>query len=141
MKKYYIHDGEKQIGEFTLEDLKHIIVKPTYFVWFEGLDTWMPIEEINELKPYIEKKKQFIQVDESFLGCIFIQVLMILLCIPYFFISDYLDNLKENIEKKIGIGVNSTLFFTVAYIIPMIFLLILIRKVYEYSRSQNYNDK
>ncbi len=66
-KKYYIYDdGEGQKGPFTIEELKRLDVKRDTPVWFEGLDDWKLMGDIEELgdlfkvkpPPYRGKKEE-----------------------------------------------------------------------------------
>ncbi|HOY30661.1 MAG TPA: DUF4339 domain-containing protein [Bacteroidales bacterium] len=50
MKQYFIHDGQSQQGPFDLEQLKSTKISKDYMVWCEGMDTWKPAGEIEELK-------------------------------------------------------------------------------------------
>lgn len=51
MKKYYIHDGHVQQGPFDLPELASRVLTPQTHIWFEGLSTWIPAGQIEELKP------------------------------------------------------------------------------------------
>lgn len=50
MKQYYIHDGQNQQGPFDLEQLKNAKISKDYMVWCEGMDTWKPAGDVEELK-------------------------------------------------------------------------------------------
>ena len=48
--KYFIHDGTNQQGPFLVEELKLQKISKGSMVWHEGMDTWKPAGEIDELK-------------------------------------------------------------------------------------------
>lgn len=50
MKKYFLHNGTEQLGPFSIEELKGKNVSKETPVWFEGLDKWKIMDEIEELK-------------------------------------------------------------------------------------------
>ena len=50
MKKYFIHDGNQQLGPFSLEELKDKGLTSKSMIWFEGLGTWTEAQFISELK-------------------------------------------------------------------------------------------
>jgi GYF domain 2 len=50
MNNYYIHDGDKQKGPFTIDELKSQDVKPTTSVWHDGLSEWTTAGKIDELQ-------------------------------------------------------------------------------------------
>ena len=54
MKKYYLHDGTVQDGPFDAETLKSKNLTKEAPVWFEGLDSWTTIGEVDELKEVIK---------------------------------------------------------------------------------------
>lgn len=55
MKKYYIHDGVKQIGEFTYKELEQLTIQPNYYIWYDGLTDWKMIKDLDELKELTSK--------------------------------------------------------------------------------------
>lgn len=50
MKKYFIHDGDEQVGPFTIAELKEKNISPKTHIWFEGMEDWKEASEIDELK-------------------------------------------------------------------------------------------
>jgi hypothetical protein len=50
MKHYFIHDGHQQHGPFTLETIKTQGLTENTPVWHEGLTTWTPAGQIEELR-------------------------------------------------------------------------------------------
>lgn len=50
MKKYYLHDGTKNIGPFDIAELQEKKITKTSPVWFEGIEDWTTAGEIEELK-------------------------------------------------------------------------------------------
>ncbi len=55
MRKYYINGNTNESDAFSFEQLKANGLKATDSVWFEGLDAWKPVFEIEELIPLIKK--------------------------------------------------------------------------------------
>ena len=54
MKKYFITQGNKQAGPFSLEELEEMKISRETMVWFSGLDKWMKANHIEELNPIFE---------------------------------------------------------------------------------------
>ena len=54
MKAYHLFRKEQQEGPFTLEELKSLAIQSEDKVWYEGLDTWVNVSEVPELKPLIK---------------------------------------------------------------------------------------
>lgn len=52
-RKYYYHDGVKQNGPFTFDELKGRNVKPEMLVWYDPMPEWLPASQIEELKSII----------------------------------------------------------------------------------------
>jgi len=50
MKKYYLHNGKKQIGPFNISELKGKGIKLETEIWFEGIVDWTKAGDIDELK-------------------------------------------------------------------------------------------
>lgn len=50
MKKYYINNGEQNLGPFDLKDLKSKGIDRDTLVWFFGLEHWSRARSIPELK-------------------------------------------------------------------------------------------
>lgn len=48
--QYYLVENEKQVGPFSLQELKEKKLKSESLIWFEGLDEWKKVESIEELK-------------------------------------------------------------------------------------------
>lgn len=53
MRKYFIHNGQSEIGPFDFEQLKTMQLKNETPVWFEGLQNWTTANNIDELKTII----------------------------------------------------------------------------------------
>ena len=53
MKKYFIHEGEKQEGPFTIDELKLKSLSSNTPVWHEGLKDWTTVSEIDELNALV----------------------------------------------------------------------------------------
>lgn len=50
MKKHFLHDGNKEHGSYSVEDLKGMNLKPCDMVWCEGMDQWEKASDITEIK-------------------------------------------------------------------------------------------
>ena len=50
MRKYFIHNGENELGPFDQEQLKLQGLKKETPIWYEGLESWTTAGEIEELK-------------------------------------------------------------------------------------------
>lgn len=59
MKKYFLHDGSQQAGPFDIEELKTKNLNQNTPVWFEGLNEWTRIGEVDELKEIITTPPPF----------------------------------------------------------------------------------
>jgi hypothetical protein len=55
MREYYISNGTNQLGPYNLEDLKRQNITPNTLVWYEGLEEWKKINEVEELKEFVNK--------------------------------------------------------------------------------------
>ena len=58
MKKYFLNGKTNESESHSLTDLQILGLQESDFVWFEGLDTWKPVGDIEELKPYIRRETQ-----------------------------------------------------------------------------------
>jgi hypothetical protein len=71
MRKYFIHNGQSEIGPFDFEQLKTMQLKNETPVWFEGLQNWTTANNIDELKTIISfttlppKFENFIQQNSN----------------------------------------------------------------------------
>ncbi len=52
-KQYYIASGKDHLGPFSLSELKEKELNPDTLIWYEGLEQWSRIGEIEDLKPEI----------------------------------------------------------------------------------------
>lgn len=50
MRQYFIHDGQREKGPLDLEQLKLESLKKETPIWFDGLENWTTVGEVNELK-------------------------------------------------------------------------------------------
>ncbi|TDQ15197.1 hypothetical protein DFQ04_3083 [Algoriphagus boseongensis] len=55
MKKYFYTDGVTKFGPYSIEELLDKNISRDTKVWFYGLATWTPINEIEELKEVVSK--------------------------------------------------------------------------------------
>lgn len=51
MKKYFIHNGNKQSGPFDIEEIKSQSLDRNTQYWCEGMDDWKPITELIPVIP------------------------------------------------------------------------------------------
>ena len=62
MKKYFYSNGSTKDGPFTLEELKYgpksKDINDSTLIWFEGLDDWTSVKEIEEFKLLLEMAAQ-----------------------------------------------------------------------------------
>ena len=56
MKKYFYIKDDQKIGPLSTEDLSTADLNKDTLVWFQGLDYWTPMGEIEELKSVLEIK-------------------------------------------------------------------------------------
>ncbi len=49
-KKYFLHDGNKEISPFSIEELSEMKLKRIDMVWFNGLEDWQEAASIEELQ-------------------------------------------------------------------------------------------
>ena len=56
MRKYFVHDGQKEKGPFTLEELSTEHITAETPVWYEGLESWTMAGSVNELKSHFINK-------------------------------------------------------------------------------------
>jgi hypothetical protein len=67
MEQYFISDGKKQLGPYTIEDFKSIPISSDTLVWKQGMNKWEKADKFNELAifinrvppPIIPKKESF----------------------------------------------------------------------------------
>jgi hypothetical protein len=57
MSKYFTHNGIKEEGPFTLEELSLKGIRADTPIWYDGLTNWTVASLIPELKPLLEPKK------------------------------------------------------------------------------------
>jgi len=53
MKRYFLNRKTNESESHSLTDLQILGLQESDFVWFEGLDAWEPVGDIEELKPHI----------------------------------------------------------------------------------------
>jgi hypothetical protein len=51
---YFIHDGTKQVGPLTLDELKAKGISNTTLVWKDGLSDWVHASSLDELKSILQ---------------------------------------------------------------------------------------
>jgi GYF domain 2 len=50
MRQYFIHDGQSEKGPLDIEQLKLETLKKETPIWFDGLENWSTVGEVEELK-------------------------------------------------------------------------------------------
>ncbi|MFM9944954.1 MAG: DUF4339 domain-containing protein [Bacteroidia bacterium] len=50
MKKYYLHNGTEQEGPFDIDELKLKNISLDSPIWYEGIENWATVGQIDELK-------------------------------------------------------------------------------------------
>jgi hypothetical protein len=65
MKKYFLHDGNKQTGGFTLAEISKMKLSPATHVWFDGLPDWKSVESFGELRPFINYSEKANGITDS----------------------------------------------------------------------------
>lgn len=50
MTQYYFHDGQQEQGPYDIEQLKSQTLKKDTPIWYEGLESWTTVGEVEELK-------------------------------------------------------------------------------------------
>jgi len=56
MKKYYLHEENKQTGPHDIDELKAKNIQKDTPVWYEGLSEWTPAVKVDELKDLFGEK-------------------------------------------------------------------------------------
>jgi hypothetical protein len=56
MTQYYFHDGQQEQGPFDIEQLKSHTLKKDTPIWYEGLESWTTVGEVEELKQLFASK-------------------------------------------------------------------------------------
>jgi hypothetical protein len=56
MMQYFIHDGHKENGPYSFEQLKQMSIKKETPVWHEGLSSWTTAGEVNDLESLFPPK-------------------------------------------------------------------------------------
>jgi len=56
MKRYFLNGKTNESESHSLTDLQILGLQESDFVWFEGLDAWEPVGDIEELESYIKRK-------------------------------------------------------------------------------------
>jgi hypothetical protein len=65
LKKYFYSDGKEKFGPLGFEELKKENILNETLIWYEGLDSWTPAKEIDEIKPILELKPPPILSEEK----------------------------------------------------------------------------
>jgi uncharacterized membrane protein YhaH (DUF805 family) len=54
MKKYFYSDGKEKQGPFSFEELKNENITRETLIWFEGLEDWIPAQDIKEIEEILQ---------------------------------------------------------------------------------------
>jgi hypothetical protein len=110
MRKYFIHNGQSELGPFDFEQIKTMQLKGETPIWYEGLQIWTVANNVEELKSILNttimppKFENFPQQNIN----------------PPIFSKPSFENSQNFVPKKkktlrnvlIGIGVVAVLFFS-----------------------------
>ena len=55
MKKFFIHNGVKEDGPFTLDELSLKHINANTPIWYDGLENWTIAKNVQELQPLLVK--------------------------------------------------------------------------------------
>jgi hypothetical protein len=55
MKEYFFYDGQKQIGPISKDKIGEYNFTEDTLVWFDGLEDWIKLKDIEELRRFIVK--------------------------------------------------------------------------------------
>lgn len=55
MKKYFYTDGENQFGPFSIEELLEKNISRETKIWYYGLQTWTPFNQLEESSEFLQK--------------------------------------------------------------------------------------
>ena len=50
MRKYFVHDGQTEVGPLQFEELSFQKLTKETPIWYEGLEKWTTAAEVEELK-------------------------------------------------------------------------------------------
>lgn len=64
-EEYFYTDGYNKFGPFTLLELKNKAISRQTKVWRKGLDNWIPLEQVPELKEFSSSLPPGVQQAES----------------------------------------------------------------------------
>lgn len=53
---YFINEGDKERGPYTLKELKNTSLNKDTLIWYAGIDQWSKASSIFELNDLFEKK-------------------------------------------------------------------------------------
>ncbi len=65
MKKYFYLENKKQLGPFTIEELKEKGIRKDTMVWYKGMAEWKKAEELPELKDILGEDEPVSAADEK----------------------------------------------------------------------------
>jgi hypothetical protein len=111
MRKYFIHNGQSEVGPFDFEQLKTMQLKNETPIWFEGLQNWTTANNIEELKSILNsivsppKFENFAQQNSNINPPIFSKPV-------YENNQNFAPKKKKTLRNiLIGVGVLAVLFF------------------------------
>lgn len=53
MRKYFLHDGNQELGPFDFEQIKSKNIKKDTQIWYDGLENWVTADKLEELQSLI----------------------------------------------------------------------------------------
>ena len=72
MKKYFIIKDDKQLGPFSIEELKEKLISKSTLIWFDGCENWVEAGAVESLSdiiknspPPIPTKKRIVNTDKK----------------------------------------------------------------------------
>jgi len=128
MKKYFVHNGEKQKGPFTFEELKEIGIVYETKIWHEGLSEWTNAGNISELKEIITQSPPPIAKDLPFSGAYDKAKKLVE--------TDYVNEIENKIPNKTGKRIFKGILIILS-ILGIIFLFKYLRPTEESKEKNN----
>jgi hypothetical protein len=65
MKKYFLHNGTESSGPFSFDELRAMKITKTTPVWFEGMEKWKYVGDVEELYELVAVTPPPFQVEET----------------------------------------------------------------------------
>jgi GYF domain 2 len=68
MKKYFIREGDKEFGPFSIEQLKANNLRRETLVWKAGFKRWISAGEVSELRLIFDKRPSSVTFTKNKIG-------------------------------------------------------------------------